>query len=430
MTSATQAAQSANARIALRDGDVHAFVHHDPQAVLHQAHEIDGREAELPLRGVTFGIKDIFDTSDMPTEYGSRAWRGHVPARDAEVVRRMRAAGALIVGKAATTEFAYMHAAATVNPHNLLHTPGGSSSGSAAAVADGMVDVALGSQTGGSTIRPSAYCGIVGFKPTHGVIPLDGVKRLAPSMDTVGLHARSVHDIQRLFAILAARQPDAAHTAQQTTPHATPLIRWCPGPFADQADAASHRTLTAARVLLEQCGLPVTDLELGQEFAALNNAQLLLMAYEGSLNLRMEYEERRSDISAESIRLIESGRAATATEVQQARMLAGRWREQFAALMGEHSVLLTFSAPGEAPVLADGTGNSIFNRSWTLLGVPAITLPFGRGPQGLPLGIQLIAGPGCDGALLACAQTVEAAMNAPPVESARGAARDTKEFAA
>jgi Asp-tRNA(Asn)/Glu-tRNA(Gln) amidotransferase A subunit family amidase len=328
-------------------------------------------------------------------------YKGHVPARDPQVVRRLRAARAILDRKTATTEFAYAHPAATVNPHNPRHTPGGSSSGSAAAVADGMVDVALGSQTGGSTIRPSAYCGIVGFKPTHGLIPSQGMKPLAPSLDTVGLLARRVRDIRRLFAVLAGREPVPVGS--------TPPIRYCPGPFAAHADAASHARLAAARDRLLERNIAVAELELGSDFAALNDAQLLLMAREASANLRREYGEHRGDISSETIALVESGLSATDAEVQQARLLAGHWRERFAAELSG-GVLLTFSAPGEAPLLEKGTGNSIFNRVWTLLGAPAITLPFGQGPQGLPLGIQLVAAPGRDDSLLECALNVEAAL--------------------
>lgn len=402
MTSATHAAQASIARIAQRDAQQRAWVHHDPEAVMREARAIDARTDEPALRGLTVGVKDIFDVDGVPTEYGSRAYRGHVAHADAAVVQRLKAAGAVLVGKTATTEFAYAHPAATVNPHNALHTPGGSSSGSAAAVADGMVDLALGSQTGGSTIRPSAYCGIVGFKPTHGVVPTAGMKPLAPSLDTVGLHARSVHDIRRLFAVLAGRAP--------STGFAPPRIRYAPGPFAGEADAASRRALAEARDLLGASGLALDEIDFGPGFAALNDAQLAIMAREASVSLRREYEEHRHEISAETIALVESGRATTDAAVREAHALAARWRSDLAAQLRESGVLLTFSAPGEAPALAAGTGNSLFNRIWTLLGVPAITLPFGRGPHGLPLGIQLVAAPGRDDALLACAESVEAAL--------------------
>lgn len=402
MTSATRAAEASVARIAQRDAQLRAWVHHDPESVMREAREIDARPGEPALRGLTVGVKDIFDMADTPTEYGSSVYRGYIPAQDAEVVRRLKSAGAVLVGKTATTEFAYAHPAATVNPHNGLHTPGGSSSGSAAAVADGMVDLALGSQTGGSTIRPSAYCGIVGFKPTHGMVPTAGMKPLAPSLDTVGLHARSVHDIRSLFAVLAGRQAG--------TGFAPPSICYFPGPFASDADEASRRNLAEARDRLRARGLELADIDLGPEFALLNEAQLVIMAREASVSLRREYQERRSDISAETIALIESGHATTDAVVQEARNRAARWRVELAARLRETGVLLTFSAPGEAPLLDAGTGNSLFNRIWTLLGVPAITLPFGRGPLGLPLGIQLVAAPGRDDALLVCAESVEAAL--------------------
>ena len=404
MTTAMFAAQASITRIAQRDAHLRAWVHHDPQAVVDEAGTIDARTDEPTLRGLTIGVKDIFDIDGMPTEYGSRAYRGHVARTDAEVVRRLKVAGAVLVGKTATTEFAYTHPAATVNPHNALHTPGGSSSGSAAAVADGMVDLALGSQTGGSTIRPSAYCGVVGFKPTHGVVPTAGMKLLAPSLDTVGLHARSVQDIRRLFAVLAGRTTATGNAPQR--------ICFAPGPFAGEVDAASRRMLAEARHLIEEKFLGLEELDFGPGFAALNEAQLAIMAREAAVSLQREYEEQRHAISAESIELVERGRATSDAAVREAHALAARWRHELTARLRESAVLVTFSAPGEAPLLAGGTGNSLFNRIWTLLGVPTITLPFGRGPLGLPLGIQLIAAPGCDDELLAFAQSIEAVLDA------------------
>ena len=403
MTTATLAARASITRIAQRDAHLRAWVHHDPQTVIAEASAIDARTDEPALRGLTIGVKDIFDINGVPTEYGSLAYRGHVAHADAEVVRRLKDAGAVLVGKTATTEFAYAHPAATVNPHNALHTPGGSSSGSAAAVADGMVDLALGSQTGGSTIRPSAYCGIVGFKPTHGVVPTAGMKPLAPSLDTVGLHARSVQDIRRLFAVLAARTSATSKVPQR--------ICFAPGPFAGETDAASRHMLAQARDLIVAKGMALDALDFGPGFAALNEAQLAIMAREAAGSLRREYDEHRRDISAETIELIERGLATTDAAVRDAHALAAQWRRHLATQLGASGVLLTFSAPGEAPSLADGTGNSLFNRMWTLLGMPAITLPFGCGPLGLPLGIQLIAAPGRDDELLTFAQSVEAVLH-------------------
>lgn len=404
MTSAMFAAQASITRIAQRDAHLRAWVHHDAQAVMSEASTIDARTDEPALRGLTIGVKDIFDIDGVPTEHGSRVYRGHVARADAEVVRRLKVAGAVLVGKTATTEFAYAHPAATVNPHNALHTPGGSSSGSAAAVADGMVDLALGSQTGGSTIRPAAYCGVVGFKPTHGVVPTAGMKPLAPSLDTVGLHARSVQDIRRLFAVLSGRTAATRNAPQR--------ICFAPGPFAGEADAASHRMLVEARNLMGARCLALEELDFGPGFAALNEAQLAIMAREAAVSLRREYEEHRHEISEETIELVERGRATSDAAVREAHALAARWRHELTAQLRESAVLLTFSAPGEAPLMTAGTGNSLFNRIWTLLGVPAITLPFGRGPLGLPLGIQLIAAPGRDDELLAFAQSVEAVLDA------------------
>lgn len=405
--SAATIAAACNEWIAQREPQLRAWAWHDPVALARQAAALDATPGAQSLKGVPVGVKDIFDTADMPTAYGSPIYAGHQPRRDAEVIARLRAAGALIVGKTATTEFAYAHPAATVNPHDAAHTPGGSSSGSAAAVADGMVALALGSQTGGSTVRPSAYCGIVGFKPSHGRIPSDGMRPLAPSLDTVGLHARRVADAALMFSVLAGEKVLA--------PSARPAaIHFFPGPFAGEASADAQRALQDARELLRAAGFPLADISFGDDFAALNEAQLLVMAHEADQSLRHEQQAHADLVSPELRKLLEAGRRSTQAEHAASLALARRWRERVSAHLGDTGVLLTFSAPGEAPLLAQGTGNSLFNRTWTLLGLPAITLPFGAGATaGLPLGLQLVGGARCDAALLACAARVEASLPLP-----------------
>lgn len=406
--SATAVAHACNARIAQREPLVQAWAWHDPRQLLRQAAVLDGARGGQPLLGVPVGLKDIFDTADLPTAYGSSIYREHRPQRDAEVVARLKAAGALIVGKTVTTEFAYAHPAQTLNPHDPSRTPGGSSSGSAAAVADGMVALALGSQTGGSTIRPSAYCGIVGFKPSFGLLPTAGMRPLAPSLDTVGLHARNVGDIALLLSVLAG-----SRVSLQQPGAAAPRIHCFPGPFASEADADARRALVEARDGLRAAGFACDEAPFAGDFSALNDAQLLVMAHEANASLQHEQRQHRDALSPELRALLEKGSRSTPADHASALALARRWRERVSTHLGATGALLTFSAPGEAPCLAAGTGSSVFNRTWTLLGLPAITLPFGTGAGGLPLGIQLVGGAGRDEALLSFAARVEASFGRP-----------------
>ena len=401
--SALQNAQRCLARIAERDEALGAFAFHDPVEVLRQARELDAQPGPLALRGVPVGVKDIFDTADMPTAYGSCLYRDHRPTRDAEAVKRLRSAGALLIGKTLTTEFAFSHPGRTVNPWHPLHTPGGSSSGSAAAVADGMADFALASQTGGSTIRPAAYCGIVGMKPTHGLIPTQGMRALSPTMDTVGLHARTVDDLLRVWPVLSGAQPDFEGGQVR--------IACFPGPHAASASADAKRALELAGVALREAGLPVQPFTPPMDdFAALSDAQRLVMAREAAYELREEDRLHRHLLSAELVALIEFGKKVSDVAYQQALRLAERWRTALSGMLDANVVLMTFSAPGQAPPLTEGTGSSVFNRSWSLLGLPCLSLPFGLGAARLPLGIQFVGAFGCDAVLLRVAGPAEKAF--------------------
>jgi Asp-tRNA(Asn)/Glu-tRNA(Gln) amidotransferase A subunit family amidase len=388
--------QACLARIVQREPQVRAWAWHDPQDALQQARALPSGPAGLPLYGVPVGIKDIIDTADMPTEYGSAAYKGYRPGADAEVVRRLRAAGALILGKTVTTEFAYAHPGPTVNPHNAKHTPGGSSSGSAAAVGDLMVPLALGTQTGGSTIRPAAYCGIVGFKPTFGNIPTQGVRPLSPSMDTLGIHARSVADARLLYAVLSGSVPPAVAAAAERAPR----IAFCPDFLGDRADADARRVLNQARAALEADGAEVVLQSLPEAWAELGQANRSIMAYEAARENERTYAEVGDRLAPPTKALIEAGRVMPPAQYRQALELVAACRESFEQLMHDFDAILTFSAPGEAPAIEQGTGDSIFNRAWTTLGVPCLTLPYGRGAQGLPLGVQFVGAAGRDYALL------------------------------
>lgn len=392
--------------IAKLDSDVKAFSWHDPQVARSSVEEVKAGDMPNPepLAGLPIAIKDIYDTIDMPTEYGSRAYLGHRPERDAWVVSRLRSAGAIVVGKTVTTEFAYTHAGPTRNPHNLAHTPGGSSSGSAAAVAAGMVPVAIGSQTGGSTIRPSAYCGVVGFKPTFGLISLQGVMPLAPSLDTVGIHAQSVELAQRTFDVLCQTLPRDSRTIDQ------PLtVGWYLGPRADDAQIEAVDALRQARQLLEESGIcRFEPFEFDDaHYESLCHANRLIMAFEAARAHQGVYQRQPTELGESTRELIKLGLSLSKAAYEQAQQNRADALIAFHQSMQNLSLVLTLSAPGEAPRAEEGTGSSVFNQPWTTLGCPCITQPVGKGPQGLPLGIQFIARHGDDKALLAAARRIE-----------------------
>ena len=384
----TDLAEAHLARIAEREPALHAWVTHDPAAVRARAAALDQAADDLPLRGLPVGIKDIIDTADLPTAYGSSIYAGHRPVEDAAIVARLRAAGALIMGKTVTTEFAYMHAGPTLNPWNAAHTPGGSSSDSAAGVAAGMMPLALATQTGGSTIRPAAYCGIVGFKPTYGVLPMTGIKPLAPSLDTLGLYGRSVEDVALLFDAVSGRGASAA----EARPIGALRLGLHPGPYAGRAGADAQAALDAACTALRAAGATVETIDLPEAlFARIGEGNNTIMAYEAARALAHEFETDRALLSANIVKLIGIGQAVPDAAYRDALAAGGEGRQALAEGMRGFDSLITFSAPGAAPVWAEGTGDSAFNRIWTTIGAPCITLPVGRvAATRLPLGVQLV----------------------------------------
>ena len=402
-----QILESQLARIAEREKYVQAWSWHDPQQVLDQLHALTDAQLHQPLAGVAIGIKDIIDTADMPTAYGSEAYLGYRPAVDAAVIAKLKAAGAILMGKTVTTEFAHIHAGPTVNPHNFEHTPGGSSSGSAAAVADGMVALALGSQTGGSTIRPAAFCGVVGFKPTYGRISLEGVMPLSAEMDTMGLMARSVDDIILLAKVLLA--PFVMPSAHDQKP----VLAWYPGPNADEAEQESAKLLERARMQLIEQGAQFVEIDLPRDlFAEVGHANRLIMAYQAGHHHASLYRSRPEKLGATTCKLIESGLAMRPEDFDKQIAIAAKGRTVFQEAMRGVDALLTFGAPGTAPLSKDGTGSSIFNRIWTTIGAPCLTLPAGRGKNGLPLGVQFVASHNRDEALLQLGKRFESIFTA------------------
>jgi Asp-tRNA(Asn)/Glu-tRNA(Gln) amidotransferase A subunit family amidase len=387
------------ARIAERDGELRAFVCLDVQGALAQARALDAGPLRGPLHGLPLGVKDIFDTRDLPTECGSPIFSGHRPRVDAAAVALCREAGAVVIGKTVTTELANMTAGATRNPFNPAHTPGGSSSGSAAAVADFMVPLSLGTQTAGSLIRPAACCGIAGFKPSFGRVPRAGVKPNADSMDTVGGFGRTVADAALLGAVLMGD----TRLVQQPLPD-TLRIGLVQGPDWGEAEhdveAAWARAVKALAPQAQRC----EDAALPADFGDVAAVQAALQAHETAAALADEHRRHADLLSPALLALLDKGRAIGAVEIEAHRTRTARWRFEVDALFDGFDVLLAPSAVDEAPEGLQHTGDPVFCRPWSLLGLPCVHLPFATGSTGLPVGLQLVGRYGEDHRLLAAAQ--------------------------
>jgi amidase len=391
-------------RIAARESTVGAWIHVDPDAALAQARRLDAGPVRGPLHGLPLGVKDLIDTADMPTGYGSPIYAGHRPRTDAACVALARAAGAVILGKTVTTEFAWFHPGKTANPRNPAHTPGGSSSGSAAAVADCMVPFAFGTQTAGSTVRPASYCGIVGFKPTFGTIPRTGAKPLADSLDTIGVLARSAADAAFLAGALSGRDLLGA------IPGAAPRIALCRTHEWKHAQPESVAALEQAAQRASRAGAKLEERALPQAYAGLLQAQLDVMDYEAYRALAGERLGHADKLSAKLRQMLENASKVDASRYEAALALAARCRATQAEAFGEADVLMTPSAPGEAPKGLGATGDPVFCRIWTLLGNPSINVPCATGPNGLPVGVQLIGRIGEDARLVAAAEWLQGTL--------------------
>jgi len=393
-------------RIAAREPEVQAWACLDRELALKQARALDRVSPRSPLHGVPIGIKDVIDTADLPTEYNSPIYRGHRPPWDAACVAVLRRAGCVILGKTVTTEFANNHPAKTRNPHRLTHTPGGSSSGSAAAVADFMAPLALGTQTGGSTIRPAAYCGVVGCKPSFNSINRAGLKFVAESLDTIGLFARSAEDIALGLHVLSGRAvPDF-----KTMSGRKPRIGLFRTPRWHEADAATQAAVEGAAARLAKAGARVSDFAAPQGYAQLFDDQGRIMCYETARALAWEHASHAGQLSDSLKQRIEEGWALSREAYDAARLLARDCRRRLAEQMRDYDFLVTPGAPGEAPATLATTGSSVFNRVWTLMGVPCVTLPSGTGPGGLPLGVQIVGSFEGDSELLAWSHWAAAAL--------------------
>ena len=374
------------ARIDAREASVRAWTFLDPGHALREARERDRSPARGPLHGVPIGVKDIIDTADMPTQMGSPIYEGFRPPGDAACVALVRAAGAVILGKTVTAEFAGMTPGATRNPHDPSRTPGGSSSGSGAAVADFMVPAAFGTQTGGSVLRPASFCGIVGYKPTFGRFNRAGIKMAAESLDTIGLLARTIDDIELLDCVLTGRPVPPSH--EHDLP---PRIGVCRTPLWQTAQAETIEAIADSAARLAAAGAHVREIALPEEFADLTRARELINDYERARAMGYEWHNHRDLISERLRRCIQQGWETPYGEYVAALELAARCRAQLDAVFGTVDSLLGPCVPGEAPRGIELTGSPRFQELWTLLHVPTITLPTHSGPSGLPVGIQVVA---------------------------------------
>jgi Asp-tRNA(Asn)/Glu-tRNA(Gln) amidotransferase A subunit family amidase len=418
--SSKQFVEACLARIREVDGQVQAWTFLDPDHALAQARAADewrlqGRPTGL-LHGVPVGVKDIFDTADMPTEHGSVLYAGRTPSRDAAVIAMLRAAGAVIMGKTVTTEFAYFSPGKTRNPHNPEHTPGGSSSGSAAAVAAEMVPLALGSQTNGSTIRPAAYCGVIGFKPTHGMISRQGILALSRTLDHVGLFARSIDDIALLAAQLVGydeHDPDTRPRARipfnevaAEEPPLSPMFAFVKTPHWERADEDTKKGFAE---LIEQLGEQVEEIELLPSAIDAWELHRTIMEAEMAANLEREWEKGRDRLSEQLRAQLERGRNVRAIDYQRARSRIAPIHEGFVELFEQrYDAILTPAAAGSAPEGLDSTGDPAFCTLWTLCGMPAISLPLLQSANGLPIGVQLVGPRNGDARLLRTARWLAA----------------------
>lgn len=398
-------------RIGQRESSIRAWVSLGKENALVQAKNFDKGSSKGILHGLPVGIKDLFDTYDLPTAYGSPIYAHHYPSTDAVSVALLRQAGGIILGKTVTTEFASFKSNQTTNPHDPKHSPGGSSSGSAAAVADLMVPIATGSQTAGSIIRPASYCGVVGYKPSFGKISVAGVKSLAPSLDTLGCFGRSVEDV----ALGVAAMSGDFSLSRIDELHNKPRIKVCRTPDWSLASKETHHALALARHAAESLARgTVNDLLLPDQLNDLRLVQTRIMLSEMSRSLAFERNHFPKKLSPQINKQITEGTSIAYEQYSQDLATAASARSIITQLFhNEVDFIIAPSAIGEAPLHKDGTGDPVFCRIWTLLGLPCINLNISHGPRGLPVGVQLIAAPGKDHFLLSAARAFALALPDP-----------------
>lgn len=397
-------------RIAEHEPTVGAWAHLDPEYAQVQAKAADewrqrGRELGA-LHGLPVGVKDIIDTADFPTELGTPLCAGRTPGTDAALVEKLREAGAVILGKTVTTEYAVFTPGKTTNPHDPTRTPGGSSSGSAAAVASFMAPLAVGTQTNGSVIRPASFCGVFGFKPTFGRISRYRVFEQSPPLDTVGVFGRTLEDVALLGEVLMAydprdraMQPRARERLSETMAEAPPMephFAFVRSPIWDRAEES---TKDAFRELIAAVEDQVDIVELPRTFQEAHEAHRHIMEPDLAKNLAREYDQGKKKLSPRLREMIERGRKVTAVEYNTALERVRDFQEQLDEVFAEYDAILTPAAPGEAPGGLETTGDPAFCTIWTLCGTPSLNLPLLQGPADLPIGVQLVGARGDDGRL-------------------------------
>lgn len=359
-----------------------------------------------PMSGITFGVKDIIDTADLPTEMGSSIYAGWRPKADAFVVTALKAAGATLLGKTSTTAFAHLDPTPTRNPHNPEHTPGGSSSGSAAAVAAGMVALAIGTQSGGSSIRPASFCGVAALKPTIKLIPTVGVKCSSWSLDTIGLFAATIADLGYALATITGRQDYRVDQIDPVPPRIGVVLQ----EFAGEPDQDSIRALDYGVRQVERSGAVVRAVKTTPNVAAAANAQATIQDYELWRSLAWEYANHKDRLSTAIRRHVENGAKISKAEYEQALQYSRAGRDDLAKTFEDCDILLTYSAPGAAPKTLASTGDMRYNKAWTVVGHPAVNVPGLSNDAGLPVGLQVVGPFGQDARTLAAARFVESAL--------------------
>jgi len=417
--SAVDVAKACLESISRRDDDIGAWVHLDEALVISQAEALDRqRQMGQPLgslHGLPVGVKDIIDTADLPTENGALMDAGRRPSEDAAIVRRLRAAGAIVLGKTVTTECAHFAPGKTRNPFDSQRTPGGSSSGSAAAVAAHMVPLSIGTQTAGSVIRPASFCGVVGFKPSFGQIPRTGVLQHSPWLDTIGTFSRSVEDAALLSDVLAGHDPGDPESNQtappallataQTEPPVTPALAFVKNTVWDQIDEDCAEGFSELVEVLGDC---CDSIELPGIYAEAILAQRRLAHVGMARNLRNYLERGIETLAQQTIAAIEDGNSISAVDYLSALDWRNVLQQGLDEIFNRYDAIVTPAAPGEAPVGLNTTGNPAFCVLWTLTGLPAVTLPLLQGRDGMPIGVQLVGRLGYDGRLLRTARWLTA----------------------
>jgi Asp-tRNA(Asn)/Glu-tRNA(Gln) amidotransferase A subunit family amidase len=402
-------------RVVEREPEIRAFAYFDEEMFRAQTEAAVRRhgsgQAPGALNGIPVAVKDIVDTADMPTENGTQLDSGRRPKKDATIVSRLRAAGAVIAGKTVTTELAYLHPGRTRNPRDASRTPGGSSSGSAAAVAAGFAPLAVGTQTNGSVIRPASFCGVFGFKPTHGLIPRTGVLLLSRPLDTVGLFGRSVEDVAMLGDVLAGFDGSDPDTGLVAAPDLLTIASDEPPVSPDIAfvgthlwDKAADETKAGFEELVAALGDRCKRLDIAKSFGEVGKLHRTLMTAGMARHLSVHAARGSDALSPEMREALDEGRRVTAVEYLEAQELREGYHTALDEVFNRYDAIITPAAPGEAPEGLESTGDASFCTMWSFCGVPAISLPLLEGPNGLPVGVQMIGRRGNDARLLRTAR--------------------------